>query len=245
MTIEYDGSDWHGWQIQADLPTVQQAVEEAIETVLRTRPALVGSGRTDAGVHARGQVAHFSTDLDFEPFRLQGSLNGVLPSSIAVRDLAPASESFHARFDARSRRYAYYVTTEPRALDRAWRVPIRPIPDFDRMNEAARTLLGTHDFDAFCRTASETENRTCTVVRAVWVPEGRPGDWRFDIEADRFLHGMVRAIVGTLLEIGRGRRPPEDLIRILDSRDRTMAGPAAPPRGLVLESVSYDGPDAS
>lgn len=240
MTIEYDGTDWHGWQIQADRPTIQKAVEDALETVLRTRPALVGSGRTDAGVHARGQVAHFTTDVDFEPFRLQGSLNGILPATIAVRDLDVAPDSFHARYDARLRRYAYYVATEPRALDRAWRVPVRPTPDFERMNAAALALLGTHDFDAFCRAASETENRVCTVERAAWMAEARAGDWRFEIAADRFLHGMVRAIVGTLFEIGRGQRPASDIPGILESRDRRLAGPAADARGLVLESVSYE-----
>lgn len=241
MTIEYDGTDWHGWQTQPDRPTVQQAIEEALATVLRTRTALVGSGRTDAGVHARGQVAHFRTEAEFDPHRLLGSLNGVLPDSIVVRDLARAPDAFHARFDARLRHYAWYGSTRPVSLDRAWRVPLRPAPDFDRMNGAAGHLVGTHDFDAFCRSASDTENRICTVTRAAWSADRRPGDWRFDIEADRFLHGMVRAVVGTLLEIGRERRPLDDVSRILESRDRRLAGPAASPRGLVLETVTYDG----
>lgn len=239
MTIEYDGTDWHGWQIQPSRPTVQEAIETALATILRTPTAVVGSGRTDAGVHARGQVAHFRTDAEVDPFRLQGSLNGVLPPSVVVRDLGETADGFHARYDARSRRYSYFVATEPRALDRQWRVPLRPAPDFERMNRAAEALLGTHDFDAFCRTSSETENRVCTVSRATWMREERRGDWRFDIEADRFLHGMVRAIVGTLLEIGRGGRPGDDLPRVLETRDRRMAGHAADPRGLVLEHVSY------
>lgn len=245
MTIEYDGSDWHGWQIQADRPTVQQALEQAVGTALRTPVGVVGSGRTDAGVHARGQVAHFTTDAPVDPFRLRGALNGMLPPSIRVHALFEATEGFHARYDARSRRYGYYVSTEPRALDRHWRVPVRPVPDFDRMNRAAADLLGVHDFSAFCRTASETENRVCTVRHAAWAPEARPGDWAFHIEADRFLHGMVRAVVGTLLEIGRGRRPVSDVSRVLASGDRRQAGPAAAPRGLVLEEVRYEDGDAA
>lgn len=240
MRIEYDGSAFYGWQVQPDRPTVQEAIEDALETALRVRPDVVGSGRTDAGVHARGQVAHFHTDVPVDPFRLLGSLRGLLPQTIAVHALDEAPAEFHARFDARRRRYHYYASLQPRALERTWRLYLRPAPDFDRMNQAAHALLGQHDFDAFCRTASATRNRVCTVERACWIEDGRPGDWRFEIVADRFLHGMVRAIVGTLLEVGRSRRLPEDLLRILASRDRREAGPAAPAHGLVLEHVAYE-----
>ena len=240
MHIEYDGSAFHGWQVQPDRPTVQEAIEQALATALRVRPDVVGSGRTDAGVHARGQVAHFRTDVRLEPFRLLGSLGGLLPKTIAVHTLEEVRPDFHARFDARRRRYHYHASLYPRALERNWRLHLRPAPDFERMNQAARVLLGQHDFDAFCRTASATRNRVCTIEEAGWVADGRPGDWRFEIVADRFLHGMVRAIVGTLLEVGRGRRPAEDLARVLASRDRREAGPAAPAHGLVLERVEYE-----
>lgn len=241
MRIEYDGSAFHGWQVQPDRPTVQEAIEQALATALRVRTDVVGSGRTDAGVHARGQVAHFCTDVPIDPFRLLGSLGGLLPKTIAVQAVEEAPDGFHARFDARRRRYHYYASLQPRALERRWRLHLRPAPNFDRMNRAAEALLGTHDFDAFCRTASATRNRVCTVERAAWTSEERPGDWRFEIVADRFLHGMVRAIVGTLLEIGRGRRTSESLPRVLASRDRRAAGPAAPAHGLVLEEVEYGG----
>ena len=239
MRIEYDGSAFHGWQVQPDRPTVQEAIEGALATALRTRTDVVGSGRTDAGVHARGQVAHFRTDVPVDPLRLLGSLGGLLPKTIAVQAVKEAPEGFHARYDARRRRYHYYASLRPRALERHWRLHLRPAPDFDRMNRAAEALLGQHDFDAFCRTASATRNRICTVERAVWTPEERPGDWRFEIVADRFLHGMVRAIVGTLLDVGRGRRTLESLPDVLASRDRRQAGPAAPAHGLVLEEVGY------
>lgn len=242
MTIEYDGSEFCGWQVQADEPTVQAALELAFATALRSQVDVVGSGRTDSGVHARGQVAHFESPEPVDTYRLLASLNGILPRSIAVRDLEEAPDGFHARYDARLRRYHYYVTTGFRSLDRHVRWRVRPEPDFDLMNRAAGDLLGEHDFDTFCRTQSETENRVCRVDRARWIPESSDGDWRFEIVADRFLYGMVRAIVGTLLQIGHGKRPVDDVLRLLAKKDRRAAGPAVPAFGLVLEEVRYEDP---
>lgn len=242
MLIEYEGTTFHGWQVQPGRPTVQEALEDALEVALRVRPSVVGSGRTDAGVHARGQMAHFVTEQPVDTYRLFRSLNGILPGQIAVLGLEIAPEGFHARYSARSRRYHYYVSTKPRAIDRHVRCLIMPSPDFHAMNEAAAYLVGTHDFDAFCRVQSATVNRVCTISRAGWVAEEREGDWRFEIVADRFLHGMVRAIVGTLVEVGHGKRSPDDLPRLIASADRRKAGAAAPAHGLVLEHVGYDDP---
>ena len=241
LLIEYDGAPFHGWQVQPDHPSVQSAVEEALSTALRSPINVVGSGRTDAGVHARGQVAHFETDAAVDAFRLKRSLNGLLPPSVAVLDVAPAPDGFHARYDACRRLYHYHVAAEPRALDRHLRWHLRPAPDWDWMNEAAAHLRGEHHFGSFCLTQSATQNRVCTVEFARWVPDGRPGDWRFEVAADRFLHGMVRALVGTLVEVGRGKRSPESMRDVLAARDRRAAGPAAPAHGLVLERVSYPG----
>ena len=239
LTVEYDGGGWHGWQTQSGMPTIQEALEDALATALRTRVGVVGSGRTDAGVHAAGQVAHFSFEGAIDPRRLQAQLNGILPRSVAVHGLVSAPEGFHARYSAVRRTYRYRTSVQPRALERHSRLHLLPAPDFEAMNRAAEHLLGEHDFSAFCRVASETENRRCRVSHAAWEKASLEGDWDFVVTADRFLHGMVRTIVGTLLEIGRNKRESGDPIRLLQEGDRTKAGPAAPAKALVLWAVEY------
>ncbi len=242
MLIEYDGTGMQGWQIQPEGKTVQGCLEEALHVALRYRPNVVGSGRTDAGVHARGQVAHFDTPQPIDVFKVRNSLNGLLPGQVAVLALDRVEEQFHARYDARRRSYLYHLSTERHPLSARYRYEVRPEPDFERMNRAAHSLLGCHDCSAFCRVKSETKNRVCTLFEATWEEETYKGDWVFKITADRFLHGMVRTIVGTLLDVGHGKRPVGDVGAILRSKDRTRAGPAAPAHGLVLEEVAYEAP---
>ena len=239
LLIEYDGTNLHGWQRQPSVPTVQQAIEDALAVATGEKPPVIGSGRTDAGVHARGQVAHFCLTNPTDIWKLRAALNGLLPRSVRILDVSSVPPDFHARYHAIRRDYIYHLSIAPRALDAHSRWIVRGQPDFSRMNEAASELLGCHDFSAFCRAKSETLNRVCTVFEAVWREESRIGDWRFQIGANRFLHGMVRTIVGTLMDVGYGKLSPSDIRRVLESRDRRKAGQAAPARGLVLQHVTY------
>lgn len=240
LDIEYEGTDFYGWQIQPDRPTIQGAIETALSTALRHEVGIIGAGRTDTGVHALGQVAHFFSEKTLDPYRLTAQVNGILPGSIAVPSIRQVDDDFHARFSACWRLYNYRIATRFCAMERRTRCHVRPVPDRDLMNRAAQHLVGRHDFTSFCKAADETNNRVCTVSEAAWLRDQRDGDATFVIRADRFLRGMVRTIVGTLMQIGQGMRPEEDILQVLNARDRQVAGYAAPPRGLTLVAVGYE-----
>jgi len=237
LTLEYDGTDFSGWQFQLNARTVQGVLESALRELLQQELTVFGAGRTDAGVHARGQVAHFLTTNAMGLRDLQKSLNALLPGDVVVRCVEEVDEKFHARYSALWRSYRYTISQEPIALGRMYAWFWSQRLDEELMGQCARLILGEHDFQAFSKVETEVKHFRCIVRLAEW--KRTDGSLTFDIEANRFLYGMVRALVGTMVEIGRGYRPLDDFQRIMDSRDRRQAGMAAPPGGLVLEKVSY------
>jgi tRNA pseudouridine38-40 synthase len=240
MILEYDGEAYHGWQRQANGLTIQQVLEEKIAVLTGEAVKVIGSGRTDAGVHALGQVASFKTSAALPVLPFMKGINSLLPRDIAVTDLREADSAFHARYDAKSKVYLYQVVNGPvrpvMLRRRAWFVP-GPL-DIERMREAAEHFMGTHDFSSFCSTHSDAPDhvRTLTAVR---VETGRRGLIKIEMEADGFLRHMVRGLVGTLIEVGRGKRPAFDLPAVLCAKDRRLGGMTAPPHGLFLKEVRY------
>ena len=242
LVIAYDGTRFSGWQVQPQRPTVQGLITDAIARITGQRLSLNGSGRTDAGAHARGQVANFHVEDPPEPAAFRRALNSRLPPDIRVRRLEPVDEQFHARRDARAKLYRYQIYTGPVLSPFHYRYychytyPLQDAP----MQEAAAALLGEHDFAAFAASAIEVK----TTVRTLYRSEFRRAGHRlfYWVEGSGFLQHMVRNIVGTLLQVGGGKREPSDIARILAARRRTAAGPTAPARGLFLVRVTYDAP---
>ena len=241
LTLEYEGTDFHGWQRQPGLRTVQGTLEQAASTVLRHPVETWGCARTDAGVHARGYVSNFRTESDYTVERMRSGLNGCLPEDVVVTAVSDVPEEFHARFSALSRRYTYRITTEPTAVWRRFAYHIHHELDCGRMREAARHLVGEHDFTSFTALANEA-NPVCSLrsVEIVEAPLGAAGRIDITVESNRFLFHMVRVIAGTMMEAGRGRIEPEHVGVILRKKDRRAAGPTAAAHGLMLVGVQYD-----
>jgi tRNA pseudouridine38-40 synthase len=239
LEIEYDGAGFRGWARQPGLRTVQDELEAALETVLREPVTLTVAGRTDTGVHARGQVASFETGAELPP-DLARNLNGVGPDDIAVTAAAAAPDGFDARRDARSRTYRYRVVTRPSSSpferDRALWWPHRV--DREALNACAAALPGSHDFTAFTPTQTDHVRFERDILAAAWEQEGDV--LSFLITADAFMRNMVRTLVGTQLGVASGRRSVEDFVRLLQGAHRSEAGETAPPHGLYLESVAYE-----
>ena len=237
ITFSYNGTDFHGSQTQPNGNTVQAEMEAAFATILREPVALTFAGRTDAGVHAEKMVAHFDWTKAL-PANMDGRLNRLLPDSIAVQAIQRVTDDAHARFDATSRTYHYRITTRKDPFTNQFRTRIAPGLDFKAMNEAARLLLGQQNFASFCRTHTDVKTSICDVRKARWVQENEHEAY-FVITADRFLRNMVRAVVGTLFEVGKGKMTADEFAQVIAAKDRCQAGHSAPAEGLALIEITY------
>jgi tRNA pseudouridine38-40 synthase len=240
LTIEYDGTGYHGWQRQPNDPSIQAEIERALKIMTRQKVILTGSGRTDAGVHAQGQVANFKCRTRLLPEDFRQGLNSLLPDAIVILDCTTVPPDFHARFDAKGKQYRYTIRNHPlpAAIGRQYAWWIRKPLDKAAMRRALADLLGRHDFKAFEGAGSPRPHTIRQVYRADLTDQ--PPHLLFDIEADGFLRFMVRNLVGTLVAVGLGKIPAERCKGILRSGDRSQAGATAPPHGLCLMRVCYE-----
>jgi tRNA pseudouridine38-40 synthase len=239
VTIEYDGTNYHGWQTQPSGETIQSVLERAVSTFLRQPTRITGAGRTDAGVHALGQVANFFCARAFDRHRIQRALNALTPADITIKEVEMVPDSFDARRDGRSRVYEYRILNRPAPspfyLTTA--LHVHDSLDVAAMREAIRCLEGEHDFSAFQAAGCDASHAVRKVYR---TSLDRPGELLvFTVEATAFLRHMVRNVVGTFIEVGRGLRSPQSFAELLEARDRTKAGPTAPAHGLFLVEVKY------
>ena len=239
ITLSYDGTRYHGWQIQPEGVTVQQLLQDALATLLRQHITVVGAGRTDAGVHARQMVAHIDVDGEINDVdQLTYKLNRFLPYDISIQNVRLVSDDMHARFSAVRRRYRYFIHTEKDPFKKKYSCELHYELDYELMNVAAAQLKTYSDFGAFCKSHSDVKTTVCTVTKAHWV-EYESNAWYFEIEANRFLRNMVRAVVGTLIEVGRHRMSLSQFDQVVREGRRTGAGESMPANALFLESVEY------
>ena len=237
IELSYNGKNYHGWQIQPDVISVQQKVNNALSIMLQTEITVVGAGRTDTGVHASQMFAHFDVDQELVE-NVVFKLNSILPEDIVIYNVFSVDQELHARFNAISRSYAYKICLgrDPFLLDFAWQIHSQKF-DLDLMNEAAKLLLEYQDFESFSKVKTDVYTFNCDITKAVWVE--KENELTFYISANRFLRNMVRAIVGTLLEVGSGKKTVEDFKEIIESKNRSKAGLSVPAKGLFLTAIKY------
>jgi tRNA pseudouridine38-40 synthase len=237
--FSYDGTNYNGWQLQPNGDTVQEELHRALSLLLREDISVTGAGRTDAGVHARQMAAHFDTEVSFDAKVLTKKLNGVLPADISVDRVERVADDLHARFSASSRTYDYYIHTKKNPFLRHYSLELHYVLDFPLMNEAARILMEYDDFGAFCKAGSDVKTTICHIYAAQWHQIANDV-WYFEITANRFLRNMVRAVVGTLIEVGRHRMTLDEFREVIKGGRRTQAGESMPAKALCLEEVRYN-----
>ncbi|MBO4825903.1 MAG: tRNA pseudouridine(38-40) synthase TruA [Prevotella sp.] len=237
--FSYDGSRYHGWQVQPNGNSVQAELERALSTLLREDVQVVGAGRTDAGVHARMMAAHWDTEAAVDCQQLAYRLNRLLPRDIAVSRVVAVAQDMHARFSATSRTYHYYIHTRKNPFVCNTSCQMHYDLDFELMNEAGRILCTYDDFGAFCKAHTDVKTTLCRVSEARWIQQS-PTQWCFRITANRFLRNMVRAVVGTLVEVGRHRMSLDEFRAVVEGKNRMAAGESMPAHALFLEEVRYE-----
>lgn len=238
LYLAYNGANYCGWQSQPNGMAVQATIENALSTLLRIKVPIVGAGRTDAGVHARSMVAHFDhSDSNIDLSELSEKLNRMLPKDIAIHRIVPVTIDAHARFDAISRLYRYYITTEKDPYLNHLKYKVYGDIDIKKMNECANILFEYEDFTSFSKLHTDVKTNNCKIMHAEWIQTDN--DYIFTIKADRFLRNMVRSIVGTLLEAGRGKLNKEKMHSIIQAKDRAKAGTSVPGHALFLEEIEY------
>lgn len=241
LTLSYNGAGFNGWQVQDNTPnTVQQVLEEKLSMLIGEKIAVTGCGRTDTNVHARNYVAHFDSLADLISQKKQWiyKFNTVLPASVAISDIAQVKGSAHARFDATERTYYYYLSRQKNPFRDSYTWYVYGEVDFELMNQAAQVLLEYSDFTSFSKLNTQTKTNICKITKARWIRSGEH-EWRFSITADRFLRGMVRAIVGSLVMVGRNKINIDGFRKMIDARDRATAGNNAPAHALFLTGIKY------
>ncbi len=238
LQVEYDGTAYAGYQLQPQHPSIQGEIEKALHKLYKKAIRIHASGRTDAGVHAIYQIIHFTPPRALPNLNLKAALNTLLPKDIRVIATAKGNEDFHARFSARERQYRYMISTQNTALDRDRVWQIYQELDYDSMKACAGLFIGEHDFTSFCSAQAEVDHKRCIIYRSYWEKEGN--NLIYHIHGNRFLHSMVRSLVGSMVEVGKGRLTVNDLRNMFESEDRGSGAVTAPPQGLTLMYVKYD-----
>lgn len=237
IKLSYKGTPFNGWQIQPNASTVQGEIEDALSKILRTQVGITGCGRTDSGVHASEFFAHFDAENTIDEAQVQFKLNCMLPREIAIHDIYEVPEELHARFSAVSRTYYYYINQQKDAFrfQESWFMHSNL--NIEEMNKACEVLLGRHDFTSFSKLHTQTKTNFCTITEAFWEEEEK--GLKFTVAADRFLHNMVRAIVGTTVEVGKGKLTVEGFKNVIEAQNRQKAGASVPAEGLFLARIIY------